>query len=678
MKNDIKHLAKKTISVIICAAMLCTTPAFVQSPASHDKGTGTAAVNAAENEIATDEYEYTENDDGEITITKYTGTDAVVSIPSQIDEKPVTRIDQFAFSQCTSVSAIIIPESISEISSSAFSGCSGLSIIMVNEENEYFSSSDGILYDKSMEMLLCCPGGKTDPVTIPDTVLFLDDRAFWGCAGITEITIPDSVCRIGDSAFYGCTGLKTLDIPQGVSLISDFAFEGCSSLEAINVDNDNLSFYSEDGVLFNFEKNNLICCPGGKTGEYAVPDGVTAIGWYAFYGCSGLTGISIPQSVTGIWDSAFRGCTGLQEVIIPDSVIKLDSNAFSGCTGLTSVTIGKNVEKIRSCTFYGCKKLTSVTIPESVTSIEDHAFYNCKSLKSITIPESVTEITPFSIGYSYNKKSDSDVKTEGFTVYGRFGSEAESFAKGEGFAFTDPDHVHIPGDTVKENEKSATCTKDGKYDKVIRCTVCGEIISKKTITTKATGHKWKAWEIKGNRLVRVCRNDKSHTETKDITVKSITLTKTKLSLKKGKTTKLEATIRPANATRKRVTWTTSDKKIATVDNNGNVKAVGKGTATITAKTSNGIKAKCKVTVTIPATKIKLNKTKATLKAGKSITLKSAVTPKNSTDKLTWSTSDQKIATVKNGKVTAKKAGKVTITVKTASGKKADCKITVKK
>ncbi len=162
-----------------------------------------------------------------------------------------------------------------------------------------------------------------------------------------------------------------------------------------------------------------------------------------------------------------------------------------------------------------------------------------------------------------------------------------------------------------------------------------------------------------------------------VTVKNpttrITLNKTKINLVKGKSITIKATITPKDSTDK-VVWSTSDKKIATVEN-GKISAKGAGTATITTKAGNK-EATCKVTVKIPATKITLNKTKINLVKGRSITIKAAITPKDSTDKVVWSTSDKKVATVKNGKISAKQAGTATITAK-AGSKKATCKVTVK-
>ena len=140
-----------------------------------------------------------------------------------------------------------------------------------------------------------------------------------------------------------------------------------------------------------------------KLGDYAfygcsgltsltIPSSVTSIGTAAFYGCWKLTRLTIPSGVTSIGYSAFRGCSGLTNLTIPSGVTWIDSEAFRGCSGLTSLTIHSGVTSIGNYAFTGCSGLTSLTLPSGVTSIGDYAFQDCRGLTSLTIPSGVTSI----------------------------------------------------------------------------------------------------------------------------------------------------------------------------------------------------------------------------------------------------------------------------------------------
>ena len=117
------------------------------------------------------------------------------------------------------------------------------------------------------------------------------------------------------------------------------------------------------------------------------------LGDWAFYGCSGLTSLTIPSGVTSIGDKAFRGCSRLTSLTIPSGVTSIGDWAFSGCSGLTSLTIPSSVTSIGNYAFYGCRGLTSMTIPSGVTSIGNDAFYGCSGLTSIYVyPENLPEL----------------------------------------------------------------------------------------------------------------------------------------------------------------------------------------------------------------------------------------------------------------------------------------------
>ena len=214
------------------------------------------------------------------------------------------------------------------------------------------------------------------------TVTSIGYAAFRYCSSLTSVTIPNSVTSIGDDAFFGCSSLTSVTIPNSVTSIGESAFSNCSSLENINVDPENNNYSSIDGIVYNKNATNLISCPGAKI-SVTIPNSVTSIGNYAFYGCSNLTSVTIPNTVTSIGNYAFRECSSLTSVTIPNSVTSIGLEAFAYCSSLASVTIPNSVTSIGNYAFYGCSNLTSVTIPNSVTSIGYDAFYGCDNLKSI-------------------------------------------------------------------------------------------------------------------------------------------------------------------------------------------------------------------------------------------------------------------------------------------------------
>ena len=296
---------------------------------------------------------------------KYTGAIAIPSTISYNGEMyNVTSIVSNAFSSCSKLTSITIPNSVTSIGGSAFYYCTSLTSITIPSS---VTSIEGAAF-------YGCSSLKS--ITIPNSVTSIGASTFFKCSSLTSVTIPNSVTSIGSDAFNSCTSLTSITIPNSVTSIGERAFSSCTSLKSITIPN---SVTMIEGSTFS-----------GCTSltSITIPNSVTIIGEAAFSWCSGLKSITIPNSVTSIVREAFSSCTSLTSITIPNSVTIIGEAAFSGCTSLTSVTIPNSVTMIEYATFAGCTSLTSITIPNSVTSILPLAFYGCSSLRSVTIPNS--------------------------------------------------------------------------------------------------------------------------------------------------------------------------------------------------------------------------------------------------------------------------------------------------
>ncbi len=291
----------------------------------------------------------------------------------------VTRFGEGVFANCYNLASITIPDSVTEMGDDPFYDCRNLTEIVVGNNNPIYSSLDGVLFNKDRTTLLQCPGGKGGEYTVPNGVTDIANYAFEECGWLTKVVIPDSVTSLGVDVFYGCF-----------------------ILEEIVVGNNNPTFSSLDGVLFDKDRATLFLCPEGKNGDYTVPNNVTTIAGYAFSNCEYLTSLVISDSVTEIGSHAFYFCSGLTDVVIGNGVTEIGDNAFSNCTSLMNLVIGNSVTNIGDYAFTICYSLKSVTIPNGVISIGNYAFSLCYDLEKVTIPDSVTSIGKEAFRYCSN------------------------------------------------------------------------------------------------------------------------------------------------------------------------------------------------------------------------------------------------------------------------------------
>ena len=410
------------------------------------------------------------------------------SLKSVIIPDSVTSIGASAFEGCTNLMSVTIPDSVTGIGDSAFCGCGGLTRVTIPDAvtsigSYMFCGCRGLtsvtipygVTNVEDHAFFNCTGLMN--VTIPDSVTSIGHSAFEYCPSLTSVTIPDSVTSIGysaflvcseslfdtttipgvklvdgwvvgytasiaselnlsgvrgicGSAFSGCTNLTSMMISASVTNIGVAAFSNCSGLRSIMVDSRNDRYSSVNGLLLSKDGKTLV---QGVNGDVTIPNGVTSIGAYAFFGCTDLMDLRLPLGVTNIGDYAFYNCMkgsiwlrvapifpvgvtnivnnvfyseGLvTDVTIPDGVISIGSHAFYGCSGLTSVTIPDSVTSIGDYAFFGCynrqydrhyyvkdEGLESVTIGNGVANIGDYAFSKCQVLTNVTIGSGVKEI----------------------------------------------------------------------------------------------------------------------------------------------------------------------------------------------------------------------------------------------------------------------------------------------
>lgn len=212
--------------------------------------------------------------------------------------------------------------------------------------------------------------GSEPNVVIPEGVRKIAGNAFYNNTSLTSVTIPDSVKSIGNNndengAFEGCTRLASVTIPASVESIGVGVFEGCTNLKTVT--------YKGTLAEWCAMNNDAYCMLYAETvtmsdvtdlktmSTLEIPDGVTNVGIYAFYGCGSLTSVRIPNGVTHIKNGAFRSCTNFDSITIPDSVTEISGGAFRECTRLKSVTIGTSVKRIDMNVFNEFTNLATVT-----------------------------------------------------------------------------------------------------------------------------------------------------------------------------------------------------------------------------------------------------------------------------------------------------------------------------
>ena len=281
--------------------------------------------------------------------------------------------------------AFHVPSTFKRLCGGDLVGLMALQEVTVPDDNPYFSSKDGVLYNKDLTQLIFCPGNRKE----------------------TSLIIPSSVTEMDPAAFLENIKLKSVTLSKNLEKMDPYAFGRCYSLESITVPSLNPYFSSHEGVLFDKRMERLIQYPVQKSDksfiapektrsindgafqsnrsleEITLNDGLREIGSSAFMDCRNLRSINLPDTITDIGMNAFAGDSSLSSIILPPKIEYLSSSLFSGCSRLREIIIPDGVKRIDECPFMCCSALERVTIPNSVTTIHGSAFDDCYALRSV-------------------------------------------------------------------------------------------------------------------------------------------------------------------------------------------------------------------------------------------------------------------------------------------------------
>ncbi len=305
MKNVWRSLAKLLV-VCMLATSIGDAPVAIKAESESEN------VTTEDVEGVTSEWEYSINEENEVTVSKYLGTATEVRIPDTLEGYPVTKIASEFMRENLDVTKVVFSKYLEEIEAYAF----------------YQSNITGVL-------------------ELPETLTIIENSAFQGCSRLSgSLTLPEGLTTLASCAFSGCIGLTgDLVIPEGVKVLGDHAFGGCVSL------NGTLTLPS---TLVEIGGGAFETC--SLKGELNIPDSVLEIGGYTFKDCNFTGELKLPSKLTTIQISTFEGCSGFTgELVLPEGLILIAENAFGGCDGLSgNVVIPDGVNVIGEGAFSGC------------------------------------------------------------------------------------------------------------------------------------------------------------------------------------------------------------------------------------------------------------------------------------------------------------------------------------
>ncbi len=639
-------------------------------------------------------------------ITGYNGNALSLDIPSSLGGYEVRSVSREAFVGDKYLTSVTVSEGITDIGKYCFQGCVGLRSVSLPTTLK--SIGDGAFYGCS---------SLTD-LDIPDNVTRIGDYAFYNCTHVKSVTLSKALKSIGDAAFGRCSMLETVDFGKSLESVGSDAFHGCTSLKAVQFPPEVISLGSRAFVncksitkaelgenLEEIRSETFRGCESLKSVSFG--GSVREIGSSAFEGCVSLNSVALGDGVNTIGLLAFHNCSGLQDIYL-GCVGSIGMGAFNGCTSLKQVLVSagnssfksqdgilydKSGEKLILCpqgatggaeiaqgtveigdyAFNGCEKLTGVSFPDSVTKIGMASFLSCRDIMTISLPSSMEKVGCLSLGYYF--ENGETKKASYISLYGEAGSSVELYSAAHEVGFRPYRDTFLLSTERAVIEKGKTFQVEYAF------------ISDRKADTVWESSDTSVVEVNNGVLKAVSEGEADITVTADglgskvIKVIVIRQSENVSDVRKSQDARhmyrgeyeelssiLEQIIDPFLSVDK--FWYSSDPSVATVGDDGQVTAIGKGSANVVCRMPDGSENYFLITVAEKALDFSIFPPEEQIAVAQSVQLHKDILPSTSDDEITWKSHNTDVATVDStGVVTAVSQGNCDITATTASGLK---------